>query len=71
MTTKEKIIETIVSIPEEKHHALLKLVEEFKEKNAASASGGKWDRFFGILNDEDADAMLKVIEEECERIEHY
>ena len=69
MTTKEKIFETINEIPEEKHVELLSVVEKFKINNSPAKSKGKWSRFAGILTDEQADAMLAVIEETCERIE--
>ena len=70
MTTKEKIIETIEEIPEEKLTELLVVVENFKKKNPAGTAPGKWDRFFGIISQEEADAMLAVIEETCERIDY-
>ncbi|MEW6200484.1 MAG: hypothetical protein AB1546_00790 [bacterium] len=70
MTTKEKIIKTLDDLPEDKLSEILEFVEDFKKKNAAGKSGGKWDRFFGILSDEDAEAMLAVIEETCERIDY-
>jgi hypothetical protein len=70
MTTKEKIIEAIGEIPEEKLNELLTVVEDFKKKSASTADGGKWDRFFGIISDEHAEAMLAVIEETCERIDY-
>jgi hypothetical protein len=73
MTTKEKIIEAIGEIPDEKLNELLAMVEDFKKKSATAPGGkkgGKWDRFIGILSDEDAEAMLAVIEETCERIEY-
>jgi hypothetical protein len=70
MTTKEKIIETISEIPEEKLNELLVVVEDFKKRNSAGKSGGKWARFAGILTDEQAKAMLAVIEETCERIDY-
>ena len=70
MTTKEKIIEAIGEIPAEKLNELLSMVEDFKKKNSAGKSGGKWSRFAGILTDEQAEAMLAVIEETCERIDY-
>jgi hypothetical protein len=70
MTTKEKIIETIGNIPEEKLTELLSVVEDFKKKNEPAVGKNKWDRFLGILSDEEAEAMLAVIEEECERIDN-
>ena len=73
MTTKEKIIETIGEIPEEKLNELLTVIEDFKKKRTstpAGKSGGKWARFAGILTDEQAKAMLAVIEETCERIDY-
>lgn len=69
MTTKEKIIEAIGEIPDEKLNELLTMVEEFKKKTAGEPGEGKWDRFFGIISDEHAEAMLAVIERECETIE--
>jgi len=69
MTTKEKIIETISEIPEEKLSELLSVVEDFKKKNPSGSVEGKWDRFFGIISDEHAEAMLAVIERECEMVE--
>jgi hypothetical protein len=70
MTTKEKIIKTISEIPEEKLTELLSMVEDFKKQSGAASGGNKWDRFLGILSDEEAEAILAVIEEECERIDH-
>ena len=69
MTTKEKIIETIGEIPEEKLNELLAVVEDFKKKRASTPDGGKWDRFFGILSNEQAETMRRVIQEEFERID--
>jgi hypothetical protein len=66
----EKIIETIGEIPEEKLQDLLTVVEDFEEKNPSRTGDGKWDRFFGIISREEADAMLAVIEETCERIDY-
>ena len=66
MTTKEKIIETIGEIPEEKLSELLAMVEDFKKKGPAVAGAGKWDRFFGIISDEEAEALQAVIDETCE-----
>ena len=70
MTTKEKIIEAIGEIPDEKLNELLTVVEDFKKKSVSSPEGGKWDRFFGIISSEEADAMLAAIEETCERIDY-
>ncbi|MFA6451408.1 MAG: hypothetical protein WCX65_18180 [bacterium] len=70
MTTKEKIIEAIGEIPDEKLNEFLSIVEDFKKKSATVKSGGKWSRFAGILTDEQAEAMLAVIEETCERIDN-
>ena len=69
MTTKEKIIEAIGEIPDEKLNELLTVVEDFKKKNTPETGEGKWDRFFGIISDEHAEAMLAVIERECEVVE--
>jgi len=65
MTTKEKIIETIGEIPEEKLSELLAVVEDFKKKSPAATSAGKWDRFFGIISAEEAEALQAVIDETC------
>jgi hypothetical protein len=54
MTTKEKIIETIGEIPDDKRNELLTVAEEFKKRKTPTAGGGKWDRFFGIISDEHA-----------------
>lgn len=70
MTTKEKIIEAIGEIPEEKLNELLTMVEDFKKKSTPAAGGGKWDRFFGILSKDQAETMRRVIEEEFERIDN-
>lgn len=67
MTTKDKIIEAIGEIPEEKPGGLLTMIENFKDKFTATSGAGKWDRFFGIISCEEADAMLAAIEETCER----
>ncbi len=69
MTTKEKIIETIGEIPEEKLSELLAVVEDFKKKGTSAAGGNKWDRFFGILSNEQAEKMRRVIDEEFEKID--
>ena len=69
MTTKEKIIKAIGDIPEDRLSEILALVENLKKKTKADKAVGKWDRFFGILSREEADAMLAVIEETCERID--
>ena len=68
MTTKEKIINTIEKIPDDRLPDLLELVEDFK-KRIKSKKGGKWRRFAGILTNEEAEAMKAVIERECEVIE--
>ncbi len=70
MTTKEKIIETIGEIPDEKLNELLEMVEDFKKRSAAGKNSGKWSHFAGMLSTEQADAMLSVIEETCERIDN-
>lgn len=69
MTTKEKIIEAIGEIPDEKLNELLTVVEDFKKGKASAPSVGKWDRFFGILSNEQAETMRRVIDEEFERID--
>ncbi|MEW6202625.1 MAG: hypothetical protein AB1546_11645 [bacterium] len=69
MTTKEKIFKTIDEIPEERYPDLFEMVEDFKKKSAIK-KGGKWARFAGILTEEEANAMLAVIEETCERIDY-
>lgn len=69
MTTKEKIIETIGEIPDEKLNELLSVVEDFKKRNSASPGGDKWDRFFGILSNEQAETMRRVIDEAFEKID--
>ena len=68
MTTKEKIFKTIAEIPEDRYPGLLEVVENFKNKSV-NGKGGKWARFAGILTEEEANAMLAVIEETCERID--
>jgi len=70
MTTKEKIIKTINEIPETRYRELFDLVEDFKKKTGSSGSVGKWDEFFGMISDEQAEAMLAAIEQECEVIEN-
>lgn len=70
MTTKEKIIETIREIPDEKLTELLFMVEDFKKRRMPNPSGGKWDRFFGILSNEQSETMRRVIDEEFERIDN-
>ena len=70
MTTKEKIIKTIEEIPESRHEELFELVENFKKKSDTPTGKGKWSRFAGILSKEQADAMLAVIEDTCERIDN-
>jgi hypothetical protein len=70
MTTKEKIIEAIGDIPDDKLSEVLSMIESLKKKNKAGKGTGKWDRFFGIISNEEADAMLAVIEETCERIDY-
>ncbi|MEW5945353.1 MAG: hypothetical protein AB1742_04065 [bacterium] len=69
MTTKEKIFKTIDEIPEDRYPDLFEVVEDFK-KRSAEKKCGKWTRFAGILTDEEADAMLAVIEDTCERIDY-
>lgn len=70
MTTKEKIIEAIGDIPDDKLSEVLKTVEDIKKNNNPAKGAGKWGRFFGILSNDEADAMLAVIEETCERIDY-
>jgi len=69
MTTKEKILEAVRGIPEEKLADFLKMVEDFKKKNNTDKEEGKWDRFFGILTSEQAETMRRSVEDEFERIE--
>lgn len=69
MTTKEKILETLCEIPEGKLEELLTMVEDFRNKNAPVKMPGKWARFAGILTGEQAEALLAVIQETCERVE--
>jgi hypothetical protein len=66
----DKIIRTVKEVPAEKHTELLKVVEEFKNKTAKPINAGKWERFFGIITDEQAETMLAIIERECEQIEN-
>ena len=71
MATKtiDKIIKTIREIPEDDHKKILEIVKDFKKGFTKRKKEGKWDRFFGIISDEQAEAMLAVIEQECERVE--
>ena len=68
MTTKEKIIKRIETVPEARLPELLELIENFS-KRPKSAKKGKWSRFTGILNDEEARIMKQAIEEEFEKVE--
>lgn len=68
MTTKEKLIEAIDALPEEKLTELLKVANGFRKKKV-SRRKNKWAEFAGILTDEEAEAMKAAIERECEVIE--
>ena len=66
---KDAIIKTIQEIPEDQYQKLLEVVKDFKDK-PGRIKKSKWSRFAGILTDEQAEAMLAVIERECEVIEN-
>jgi hypothetical protein len=68
MTTKEKLIEAIDKLPEDKISELLRIAVGFKKKSKA-VKKSKWAEFAGSLTDEDARIMKAAIEEEFEKVE--
>jgi len=68
MTTKEKLIETIEGLPEDKVTELLRIANDFKKKTRAGKKS-KWSEFAGSLTDEEARVMKAAIAEEFEKVE--
>lgn len=68
MTTKEKLIEAIGALPEEKLSELLRIVNGLK-RDAGRRKKSKWSEFAGSLTDEEAGIMKAAIEEEFEKVE--
>ena len=68
MTTKDKLIDAIDNLSEEKLSELLKVANGFRKKTV-SGKKNRWAEFAGILTDEEARIMKAAIEEEFEQIE--
>lgn len=68
MTTKEKLIETIGTLSEEKISELLRIANGFRKRTPAEKKN-KWAEFAGILTEDEARIMKAAIEEEFEQIE--
>jgi hypothetical protein len=72
MTELEREIhERIAALSPKQQRAVLNHVRAQMGEPVPGTPGDALDRFFGIWTDEEADEIMRAIEEGCERVEPY
>ncbi|MBM3475346.1 MAG: hypothetical protein FJX75_18950 [Armatimonadetes bacterium] len=63
---REAILTELERLPEQNLRALLNVLRGMREGDPPIR---RWSAAFGSISDEDAEAMLKAVEEGCERVD--
>ncbi len=67
--TDAEIVESIKQLDDEQKKIVMQFVDHLKSPKIKGTCGKDLIRFSGVLSREEAEEMMRVIEEDCERID--
>ena len=68
-TVRDKIINRLDALTVEQQQKILEIMESMDARPPVGVPGSSLLHYAGTLSKEEADEMMRVIEEECERID--
>ena len=68
VTSLENIVEDLKTLPQERLDEVAKFIQQLKPVASLEERQAALDRTFGCLSQEEADDLMRAIEEGCERI---